>query len=54
MILGNRKSAERVYVRRLFPIENYVKAEEYLLKAYMFEGKEIFEDEEKNTYRVLR
>lgn len=37
-----------------FEIENYEKAKEYLLQAYMFEGKEIFEDEEEKYMDLIR
>ncbi|MBQ2983024.1 MAG: tetratricopeptide repeat protein [Lachnospiraceae bacterium] len=37
-----------------FEIENYDKAEEYLLQAYMLEGEEIFEDEEEKYMDLIR
>lgn len=37
-----------------FELENYEKAEEYLLQAYMLEGTEIFEDEDEKYINLIR
>ena len=37
-----------------YEIENYAKAEEYLLRAYMLEGNEIFEDEEEKYMDLIK
>lgn len=37
-----------------FELSNYEAAKEYLLKAYMLEGYDIFKDEEKKYYRYIK